>query len=229
MWKLLALALCSPPLAAEELPVAPATTEHAMPTATETDAELLGMLIAMQFRGPALRERAERMSDAELIAGLAAHYRRAQGRTEPAGAPAAAATGDAWIQLFADPDAMAALDWLPADRHAPAHRYFEDWQSVLKLRGRDAEARLDVEPIAGLLNITIPAIGLGDYQVVEAGTFSEKTLIAPPGVGDPCCRILVWAPFGKVPVGFPDLHGFLVYEWIVLEMQASTQPVRSTP
>lgn len=219
------LLLSTGPAAGSEPPV----TSPALPTDAELYGQLFGAAISAQVHGPALVERVKAMSDAELVAALAAIQTQ---RPEAAGQPptpdpsAATALLD---RVLANPDALAVLEWLPPAEHATASAYFEDWQAALKLRGRGDAARLEVEPIDGVFNRTIPAAGLADYRVVAKGAFGEKTLLAPPDRGEACCQVLDWMLLDEVPMAYGSLRLYLEAAWVSAKVRQGLEVSASRP
>lgn len=192
-----------------------------LPGMAEIGGQILGAAISAQVRGPALLERAKRMDDVTLVAELGALHRRRNGlaalrdgRDAPAGDPETSLLG----RVLANPDALSALEWLPADQQATAATYFDDWQAALHVRGSDDAARLDVEPADSLFKKTIAATTLARYRVVQAGDFGETTLIAPDDQGESCCRVLHWMFMEEVPIAFSSLRQHLQAQWVAAEL-----------
>lgn len=214
------------------MPAASATEPEtpALPDMAEIGGQILGAAISAQVRGPALAERAKQMDDAKLVAALAALHRRRSGLPDARDTPANADDGGLTLltRVLANPDAMAALEWLPADQHAPAAEYFEDWQQALHVRGRENSARLDVEPAGSIFKKTIGAAVLAKYRVVQAGSFSEKTLIAPHAQGESCCRVLHWMFMEEVPIAFSSLREHLQAQWMAAELLQGLPPSGAT-
>lgn len=215
-------ALAAPPA---DSPSAPDSDETKMPGL----GEFLGMAVQAQLSAEGMQKRVQAMDDIALVQALAQLTQAAAPGTEaemPAvdaptlskilGAPAP----ELLAAVYATPDAVELMDWLPAQQIKPAHEFFEDWQTSLKLKGRGADARLEVEPLEALFNKTIDAAPLGDYRVLEHGSFvSEITLFDLEGRGPKCCRVLVWPSFGDdPPVAFESLRQMLEHEWMAGEL-----------